>query len=52
MSKCCMAMYCIYSDDGIHCEADNISDKLVENCPYLNAIGEIARLSIELAVKE
>lgn len=52
MNKCCMAMYCIYSDDGIHCEACDISDKLVENCPYLNAINEIAKLSIELALKE
>lgn len=52
MSKCCMAEYCIYSNDGIHCEAGNISDKLVENCPYLNAIREIAKLSTELALKE
>lgn len=52
MNKCCMAMYCIYSDDGVHCEADNISDTLVEDCPYLNAIGDIARLSAELALKE
>ena len=47
-----MAKYCIYSDDGINCKAGNTSDKLVENCPYLNAIGEIARLSTELALRE
>ena len=37
-----MAERCIYSDDGIHCEAGDISDKLVEDCPYLKAIGEIS----------
>ena len=47
-----MAAYCIYSDDGVNCEADNISDKLVADCPYLNAIGEIAKLYAELALKE
>lgn len=52
MSKCCMAEYCIYSDDGINCEAGDISDTLIENCPYLNAIGEITRLSSELAIRE
>lgn len=52
MSKCCMAKYCIYSDDDINCEAEDISDKLIEDCPYLNAIGEIARLSTELALRE
>ena len=52
MSKCCMAEYCIYSDDGINCEAGDISDALIENCPYLNAIGQIARLSSELAIRE
>lgn len=52
MSKCCMAKYCIYSDDGVNCEAEDISDKLIEDCPYLNAIGEIARLSTELALRE
>ena len=52
MSKCCMAKYCIYSDDGITCEAEDISDELVEDCPYLNAIEEITRLSIKLALRE
>ena len=47
-----MAEYCIYSDDGINCEASDISDALVEYCPYLNAIGEIARLSAELVLRE
>ena len=41
-------MYCIYSDDGVHCEAGEISDELVANCPYLNVIDEIAKLSVEL----
>ena len=50
MSKCYMAKYCIYSDDGIKCEAGNTSDKLVENCPYLNAVGEIARLSADCLI--
>lgn len=52
MNKCYMAEYCIYSDDGINCEVEDISDKLVEDCPYLNAIEEIARLSTELALRE
>lgn len=52
MGKCCMAEYCIYSDDGINCEAGDISDKLMENCPYLNAIGEIAKLSVELTLRD
>ena len=52
MNKCCMAEYCIYSDNGINCEASDISDTIVEECPYLNAIGEIARLSTELVLKE
>ena len=47
-----MAEYCIYSDNGINCEASDISDTIVEECPYLNAIGEIARLSTELVLKE
>lgn len=47
-----MAEYCIYSDDGINCEAEDISDKLVKDCPYLNAVKEIARLSTELVLKE
>lgn len=52
MNKCCMAERCIYSDDGIHCEAGDISDTLVEDCPYLKAIGEIAKLSVELTIKQ
>ena len=52
MNKCCMAKYCIYSDDGIACEAGDISDKLIEDCPYLNAIGEIAMLSAKLTSRE
>lgn len=48
-SKCCMAMYCIYSNDDKHCIAD---DDTMEHCPYLEAIGEIARLSAELAISE
>lgn len=46
-SKCCMAMYCIYSDYQEHCAADVDT---IEHCPYLEAVGEIARLSAELAI--
>lgn len=49
MSKCCMAMYCIHSYDGRHCEAEEVK---LKECPYLEAIGEIARLSVELSLKE
>ena len=45
MSKCEMAIrrYCNKSSFG-YCEAE---DKDVERCPYLQAIGEIAKLSVE-----
>ena len=49
MSKCYMAEYCIYSDDGVNCEAEDV---ILEKCPYLNAVGEIARLSSELALRK
>ena len=47
-----MAEYCIYSDNGVNCEASGISDKLVKDCPYLNAIGEIAKLSANNILEE
>ena len=46
---CCMASYCKFSDDNKHCTA--AYDVIMENCPYLNAIGEIAKLSMELTGK-
>ena len=48
-SKCCMANYCKYSSDDKYCIAD---DEIMTNCPYLEAIGEVARLSIELIDRE
>lgn len=45
ISKCCNANYCKYSDDGMHCNAD---DKTIEECLYLKAISKIALLSMEL----
>lgn len=45
LSKCAMAGYCRFSDNGKHC---NAYDEIAEDCPYLNAINEIALLSMEL----
>ena len=50
LSKCEMARQklCRKSSFG-HCTAEN---KDLETCPYLKAIGEIARLSVESVIKE
>ncbi len=42
--KCGMAGYCRFSSNKYCSAAYNV---IVDNCPYLHAIGEIARLSIE-----
>lgn len=48
IGRCCMSRYCKHSLRG-YCIAD---DETLKECPYLEAIGEIARLSVELAMKE
>lgn len=46
--RCNMASYCRYSIDGKRCSA--LYNNILERCPYLLAIGEIARLSTELVL--
>ena len=45
LSKCNMANYCKYSIEDKYCIAE---DETVDACPYLNAISQIAILSVEL----
>lgn len=45
-NKCAMASYCKFSNNKKHCTAEY--DVIVENCPYLRAINEVALLSMEL----
>ena len=44
--KCLMARYCRYSNDGQHCTTED--NKIVEDCPYLKSISQIAILAMEL----
>ena len=47
-SRCCMAHYCIHSICDKYCGAN---EEVSKQCPYLNAIAEIAQLSVESVLR-